>query len=67
MASAADASGNTVDLSERKALMRYNRLLRMQERQSSALASLATRMRLRPTNRATRRTRRLLRRARRAV
>ena len=34
------------DLSDRKALMRYNRLLGMQERQSSTLAGLATRMRL---------------------
>ncbi len=34
------------DLSDRKALMRFNRLLGMQVRQSSALAGLATRMRL---------------------
>ncbi len=34
------------DLTDRKALMRFNRLLAMQERQSAALASLATRMRL---------------------
>jgi hypothetical protein len=34
------------DLSDRKALMQFNRLLGMQERQSSTLAGLATRMRL---------------------
>ena len=34
------------DLTDRKALMRFNRLLRMQERQSGALIGLATRMRL---------------------
>ena len=34
------------DLSDRKAVMRFNRLLGMQERQSSALMGLATRMRL---------------------
>ena len=34
------------DLTDRKALMRFNRLLAMQERQANALAGLATRMRL---------------------
>jgi len=34
------------DLTDRKALMRFNRLLGMQGRQSSALIGLATRMRL---------------------
>ena len=34
------------DLTDRKALMRLNRLLGMQERQSNALMGLATRMRL---------------------
>ena len=34
------------DLSDRKALMRFNRLLGMQERQSNVLAGLATRMRM---------------------
>ena len=34
------------DLTDRKALMRYNRLLGMQERQSNVMASLGTRMRL---------------------
>ena len=37
---------HTGDLTDRKALMRFNRLLGMQERQSNALAGLATRMRL---------------------
>ena len=34
------------DLTDRKALMRFNRLLGIQQRQSNALAGLATRMRL---------------------
>ncbi len=34
------------DLTDRKALMRLNRLLGMQERQSNVMAGLATRMRL---------------------
>ncbi len=34
------------DLSDRKVLMRFNRLLGMQERQSNVMAGLATRMRL---------------------
>ena len=35
-----------VDVADRKAVMRYNRFLGMQERQTSALMGLATRMRL---------------------
>ncbi len=35
-----------VDVTDRKAVMRYNRFLGMQERQTSALMGLATRMRL---------------------
>ncbi len=34
------------DLTDRKVLMRFNRLLGMQERQSNVMAGLATRMRL---------------------
>ena len=39
-------AAHDLDIGDRKALMRFNRLLGMQERQSSALMGLATRMRL---------------------
>ncbi len=39
-------AAHDLDIGDRTALMRFNRLLGMQERQSNALAGLATRMRL---------------------
>ncbi len=39
-------AAHDLDIGDRKALMRFNRLLGMQERQSNALAGLATRIRL---------------------
>ena len=39
-------AAHDLDIGDRKALMRLNRLLGMQERQSNALMGLATRMRL---------------------
>ena len=39
-------AAHDVDIGDRSALMRFNRLLGMQERQSGTLAGLATRMRL---------------------
>jgi hypothetical protein len=39
-------AAHDVDIDDRTALLRFNRLLGMQERQSSAMISLATRMRL---------------------
>lgn len=39
-------AAHDLDIGDRKALMRFNRLLGMQERQSSALMGLATRLRL---------------------